>query len=213
VSFPLEGPIAGMIVAALALLFLGLAVWMYWRQRSFLERSVTTVGVVHEVVEAKLRSRDDDKPTTYFYPRVKFMTAAGKEIQFESDDGDMRRTHYHKGQQLAVLYDPARPDRAQLTESVSERSFIPLFPAGFGVVLALMAFVILGASGPLVRINALTRWFVPFVGVGLVSAVAFRYWLSGDRTANDAGFVAALAFMASMFVVLGSRLLFGVPSW
>jgi hypothetical protein len=97
------GP-AGMVLGCLALVWPVLA---YWSQRRFEKTALRATGVVQELTAErggrKLR-------TTFYFPVVRFTTAAGDVVSVKSKTG--RSGGYRIGQALQVLYDPDDPANA-----------------------------------------------------------------------------------------------------
>jgi Protein of unknown function (DUF3592) len=103
------------IAALLAgLSLLGLALYLYRRQRSFLRRAREATGVVVAL------SHSPGEGGTLKHPVVEFTTAEGELVEFESPVGQSPPA-YRVGQRVLVLYDPARPKSAAI------RSFVPLW--------------------------------------------------------------------------------------
>jgi hypothetical protein len=77
-----------------------------------------------------------------FYPTFRFRTADGREIVIESDLG-ANPAPAREGQQVGVVYDPARPQRARI-DSMLGGGMVhgPLFVV-FGVVVTLVAAAVL----------------------------------------------------------------------
>jgi len=117
------------------------AAWTFLRIRAFLERATTTVGVVVALQEETEDEREGERMTTvtYFYPVVRFQTAAGAQVEFRSNLGS-NRPGYRTGQQVPVVYEAARPEAARI------RSFFQLWtlPLALGLIGAIVSVVAVG---------------------------------------------------------------------
>lgn len=90
---------AGLLVGALA-----------WQQK--ISRFVAQAHVADgEVVELVLR-RDSDGDTLYA-PRVRFVTARERTVEFTTDSASSPPS-FHEGERVRVLYDPEQPGEAKI---------------------------------------------------------------------------------------------------
>jgi len=80
-----------------------------WTTKAWLARAVEVRGQVVEMV--RVRDRDDQGYT--FTPLVRFQTADGRTVEFQSS---LRNNPpgYHTGQAVSVLYDPEEPHSAAI---------------------------------------------------------------------------------------------------
>jgi hypothetical protein len=78
-------------------------------------RSKTTLGVVVDQKQEDSSTRDTDRLDGHplYAPVVSFQTADGRTVQFTSLEY-VTRTEYPLGRKVRVLYDPARPERAEI---------------------------------------------------------------------------------------------------
>jgi hypothetical protein len=93
----------------IGLLLLVLATWSVWSTKAWIARCVQTEGTVIEIV----RHRDSDNTGYVFAPRVRFATAEGRTIEFES----RLRTYppaYRPRQTVTVLYERDVPESATI---------------------------------------------------------------------------------------------------
>ena len=93
-----------------------------------------------------------------YCPVVEFTTGTGQAVRFESDFGTMPATH-RVGQTIAIKYDPADPQKAEV-DSATSRWFVPGCMAGMGLGFLLMGLIFMvigilvlakvqnGVSGP-----------------------------------------------------------------
>jgi hypothetical protein len=127
-------------IVPIGVLLLLLAAWSVWSTKMWIARSVETQGTVIEMV----RVRDSDNAGYMYTPRVRFSTAEGKTIEFESS----LRTNppaYSTGQTVTVLYDPNVP------ESASIRGFFTLW--FMALILSFIGVVFLGVGTAMVVLS------------------------------------------------------------
>ena len=120
----------------IGLLLLALAAWSVWSTKAWIAHSVEAEGTVIEMV----RTRDSDGDYMYA-PLVRFSTAEGKTIEFQSS----LRTNppaYRTGQTVSVLYDPAVP------ESASIRGFFTLWFVA--LILSFIGVIFLGIGAVMI---------------------------------------------------------------
>ena len=79
-----------------------------------------------------------------YCPVVDFTTATGQTVRFESQFGTMPASH-QVGQSLAVRYDPADPQKADV-DSVTANWFVPgcTIAMGFAFLVMGLVFVVIG---------------------------------------------------------------------
>lgn len=98
------------VILPIGLAMLAAAVYFGWDTRAWLARSVEAQGSVIEMV----RVRDSDTGSLSFAPLVRFITADGNTIEFQSTV-QSNPPGYRAGQNVTVLYDPAKPNSAALS--------------------------------------------------------------------------------------------------
>ena len=102
---------------------------------------VRAVGVVTAHKSRRSYSAIDNRPEVLFFPSVRFQTADGRTVEFENDLGSNAPPRV--GDEVTVLYDPARPEEAK----VALRSMWKVDPKALLVVgaifLGAMAFFFL----------------------------------------------------------------------
>jgi hypothetical protein len=106
-------PILKYLGGLFALIGLGLllgACWSYDSTRRFVAGAATATGSVTELVRREGRERGDS-PT--YAPTVRFRTARGQPVEFVGTPIS-NPPAYAIGDQVRVLYDAARPERASL---------------------------------------------------------------------------------------------------
>ncbi len=131
--------IGALILCAAGVATLAGAAWSFLRIRAFLERATTTVGVVVALQEETEDEHEGGRVTsvTYFYPVVRFQTAAGAQVEFRSSVGS-NRPGYRSGQQVAVVYEAARPEAARI-RSFFQLWTLPLALASIGAIVSIVA--------------------------------------------------------------------------
>jgi hypothetical protein len=101
-------------------------------------RRLRTYGQRAPGVVVRLRWDSDDYGGGQFYPILRFQTGDGTMIETESDLGT-NPAPVRAGQQVTVVYDPAKPRRARLDTMLGSGAVHgPLFIA-FGTVVAIIA--------------------------------------------------------------------------
>ncbi len=97
-----------------------------------------TMGVVTDHTSRRSYGGTDHRTTMLFFPSVRFQTQDGRTVEFENKIGSNAPPKV--GDQVTVIYDPARPEEAKVTLGSMFR-FDPraLLVVG-GVFLAAMAF-------------------------------------------------------------------------
>ncbi|HVS82472.1 MAG TPA: DUF3592 domain-containing protein [Pyrinomonadaceae bacterium] len=103
-------------------------------------RGVATTGTVVDLV-----SRVFNPGSAGVYcPVVEFTTALGQPVRFESQFGTMPASH-QVGQSIAVRYDPADPQKAEV-DSATANWFVPGCTIAMGLIFFVMGlvFVVIG---------------------------------------------------------------------
>jgi hypothetical protein len=139
------GLIFMLVFLGIGLLLLSVGGYLVWDTRAWLARSVEAPGVVIEMVRIV-----DPKQGALFAPLVRFQTADGRTIEFQSS----LRTNppaYSAGDTVTVLYDPARPSSAAIASTFG-LWFAPAIVGFIGVV-----FTAVGVIAAVVR----RRWTKP----------------------------------------------------
>jgi hypothetical protein len=77
-----------------------------------------------------------------YCPVVDFTAASGQPIRFESQFGTMPASH-HIGQSIAVRYDPANPQKAEV-DSATANWFVPGCTIAMGLMFCGMGLLFLG---------------------------------------------------------------------
>ena len=97
------------LLLPVGVLMLAGCAWMVTDTRAWLARAVEAQGSVIEMV----RVIDRDTYSSMFAPLVRFKTADGKSIEFQSTT-QSNPPAYYAGQTVTVLYDPGRPNSAAI---------------------------------------------------------------------------------------------------
>jgi hypothetical protein len=119
-----------LVVAALACV--GAGTWIRHEMTTWIEGTLTTTGVVEEMVEAKAISADG------YAARVVY-EVNGQEVRFIGAPASVQ--HLKQGEQVTVLYHPQDPKDAGIAQERTPSWFVPLFFVGTGVFLLLVAAV------------------------------------------------------------------------
>jgi hypothetical protein len=114
-----------LIMGTCGLVLLGAGLFFFGQTRGMLGRSLRAEGVVVRVEQDRA-----------FVPVVEFTTEAGERVEFWNPVGSSTPT-YAPGDQVPVLYDPQRPEHAQITSFLS----LWLAPLVLGSIGAVMLFL------------------------------------------------------------------------
>jgi hypothetical protein len=107
-----------------------------WHTRQFLQPAVSAPGVVVENIwrEERVSSTNPRRRgvSWAYFPRIRFRTNSGQEINFVSNTGASQPS-YHVNEQVTVLYDPQQPYNAS-TSSFASLWLGSIIFLGMGVV-------------------------------------------------------------------------------
>lgn len=115
---------------------LGGAAWTYFRQQRTMQSRVAATGTVVELTR---------KNTTRGYilcPVVEFTIPSGETIRFTSEFGS-RLAGHTIGQSVAVRYEPADPQKAEI-ESTMSLWLVPLIMGFMGLIACCLTVVFVG---------------------------------------------------------------------
>jgi hypothetical protein len=103
-------------------------------------RGVAATGTVVDLVKRVFNPGS----AGVYCPVVDFATATGQRVRFESQFGTMPASH-RVGQSVAVRYDPADPQKAEV-DSVTANWFVPgcTIAMGLGFLVMGVVFVVMG---------------------------------------------------------------------
>ncbi len=90
-------------------------------------RNVSATGTVVDLVKRVVNPGS----AGVYCPVVDFATSTGQAVRFESEFGTMPATH-RLGQKIAVRYDPANPQKAEV-DSATSRWLVPGCMIGMGL--------------------------------------------------------------------------------
>jgi hypothetical protein len=102
-------------------------------------QQLTAVGVV--TGHTSRSSYGLDHRTTLLFPSVRFQTANGRIVDFQSKVGSNAPPKV--GEEVTVYYDPERPEDANLSLGSTFRPNLKLLPVVFGVFFGVMALMFL----------------------------------------------------------------------
>ena len=112
-------------------------------------RGTTATGTVIDLVKRVFNPGS----AGVYCPVVEFITPSGEPVRFESDFGTMPASH-QVGQSIAVRYDTADPQKAEV-DSATSRWFVPgctivmgLGFLGMGLVFVVTGFLVLSSKSP-----------------------------------------------------------------
>lgn len=93
---------------------------------------IPTTGMIIEHVLVQTEAGSD------YYPRVRFLTESGQEVEFQSNSG-FASSAYRLGDMVPVLYDPEDPNEAEISSfTVSKLPIVLAFM--FGVLFCVLGF-------------------------------------------------------------------------
>ena len=106
-------------------------------------KSARGVEATGTVVDLVTRAFNPGSAGVYC-PVVEFITASGQPIRFESQFGTMPASH-RAGQSIAVRYDPAEPQKAEV-DSATANWFVPGCTVAMGLAFLFLGlvFVVIG---------------------------------------------------------------------
>jgi hypothetical protein len=130
-------PINSSIILFMALgpTLLASGIFLFFRQRARIARSISAEGVVIELVQRRARGEFISVKTEhgvklekkYLYrPLVRFRTQDGRTIKFTPSIA-MRPAPYQVGDRISVLYEPDRPNQAQINRFVYLWFYVIMF--------------------------------------------------------------------------------------
>ena len=131
----------GLCSGLAALGLLGGAVWSYFKQQRTMQSRVAATGTVVELTSRITASGR----STMICPVVEFTAPSGEKVRFTSEFGSRPASH-SIGQSVAVRYDPADPQKAEI-ESAMSLWLTPLILVFMGVIACCLAVAFLGFYG------------------------------------------------------------------
>lgn len=131
----------GLCSGLAALGLLGGAVWSYFKQQRTMQSRVAATGTVVELTSRITASGR----STIICPVVEFTAPSGEKVRFTSEFGS-RPASQSIGQSVAVRYDPADPQKAEI-ESAMSLWLTPLILVFMGVIACCLAVAFLGFYG------------------------------------------------------------------
>jgi hypothetical protein len=135
---------AVLIFVAIGAVFIAIGVGMRWQSHRFAHSAARAQGEVIDLVQRWGRYATDTLQSSRLHPVVRYRTASGQVVQFESALGT-QPSLWRRGQTVTVLYDPAHPERAEIdtrARGVLQLAFIGL--GGCLVVASLLLVVLFG---------------------------------------------------------------------
>lgn len=105
----------------------------YLRTRSFLDRAIETRGVV---VEKVYKGESDEGGGSMFSPKIRFTDRMGQQVDF-IENWSTNRPDFIAGQEVVVLYDPAKPHKARRGGKKWKLWFVTWLVGGLGLFFTL----------------------------------------------------------------------------
>lgn len=151
-----------MIIIGILLFLVGFgifagSIFFGFRRRSFLNKSIEANGIVISSGRTVVRNSGNRQPgvvqiggrnETWFQPIVRFQTADGQTIDYQS--AVRTKKNFTEGQQIQVNYDPQNPQSVTLGNRGSFLMWLPFVFVGFvgfGLFSIGFIFTLLGLVG------------------------------------------------------------------
>ena len=131
---------AGVIMAGVSTLELGIAAFFLYRTRRFLDTAVDAPGTVVE-----LSASSGGEGGTVYHPVVSFQTAEGQVHTFTDKLGSNPPRH-QPGDPVPVKYDPVRPAKARINKPF-RLYFVPGLLAVIGLPILIGGLVMIAVGG------------------------------------------------------------------
>jgi hypothetical protein len=131
---------AGLLVAGIGALMLGIGLFLFFHTRAFLSRAVAVTGTV---VDFRV-TRDAEGPA--YQPIISFETTEGETRRFMDSVGT-GEPGFEVGESAPVAYDPANPERTKLVNRF-HLWFLPGLLSSLGAVVLAMGVALALALPP-----------------------------------------------------------------
>ena len=131
----------GLTFAAIGVILLFIAVFLFVRQKQFLAKARKAPGVVSAV-----RTTTDDDGGEMYAPIVDFRTETGAPATYKSTLYT-RPSRYRQGVQVELLYDPDNPANAQIVGRPMNNAATWIL-AGLGLVFVIAGIAVLVIESP-----------------------------------------------------------------
>ncbi|HMQ80083.1 MAG TPA: DUF3592 domain-containing protein [Ignavibacteria bacterium] len=131
----------------ISFIMLTIGIISYVRVKKFLASAIETRGTV---VQSVFKGFGDDGSGSMYSPQIRFTDRMGKEYEF-TENWSSNRPDYKIGDEVIVLYDPARPQKARRGGKKWKFFFIAWLFGGLGILFSgiLLFFVIIMLFVPL----------------------------------------------------------------
>ena len=114
----------------ISLTALAIGIISYIRTRKFLASAIETRGIV---VQSVFKSSGDDGSGSMYSPKIRFTDRMGKEFEF-TENWSSNRPDFKIGEEVIVLYDPARPQKARRGGKKWKFFFVAWLVGGLGIL-------------------------------------------------------------------------------
>ena len=135
--------LVGVIFLAVAAVMLALGFLFFSRTRRFLRTAVDTTGTIVDLVESS-----GSEGGTVYQAVVEFRTADGRTVRWQESMASNPPAG-HRGDDIAMKYDPADPNKARIAKA-TRMWFMPVLFGGLGLLFLVLG-VILTIAGVLAR--------------------------------------------------------------
>ncbi len=123
-----------LVLLSIAALLLGKGLATFDHSLELVRTTEITEGTIQRMVPY-LGGRIGKENSLVYLPEVKFTTASGRSVQFQSREV-RRADHFRTGDRVPVRYDPAQPEQAVIATFAALWA-LPLIYAAGGILLLL----------------------------------------------------------------------------
>src|ERR1700761_690768 len=135
------------ILLGIGLIFLVLSLYQLRNTFLFISSGEKTIGNVAYIDQSEKKDEDGNYAYT---PVFKFRTKSNEEVSVRHVTSYSKEDAWQQGQEVEILYNPARPSQARLY------SYFPLFTWGVLLLAFAMPFLVIGGG------YWLFKWFLRF---------------------------------------------------
>lgn len=135
--------IIGLILLALAIVFLIPAYIQYKKTKKLLEIGITTTAKVIDVHKSQSKSTDADGFTTTtdtYAPEIEFKTESGKTVTYTSQISTSNKNTWKIGDTVEVVYDPNNLKNVKIKKTM-QLYFIPILLGFFSLIFLIIGLV------------------------------------------------------------------------
>ena len=123
----------------ISFIMLAIGIISYVRVKKFLASAIETRGTV---VQSVFKSSGDDGSGSMYSPKIRFTDRMGKEFEF-TENWSSNRPDFKIGDEVIVLYDPARPQKARRGGKKWKFFFVAWLVGGLGILFSCILLLIM----------------------------------------------------------------------